>query len=156
MAQMLSFHTHTPFVVEHILGITQHWRIEKCLKLKRKKKKRHSSSNKLNLIQTNKKVVQVFRVSDVSCNRTTDNSGRHTMHYSLHSWYHKVSLPSFSMASECWIPAALPGSRVELSKHPGLLHRRFYRATPRKDNQLTSCCTVASCCSIKRGILSCM
>lgn len=94
MAQMLSFHTHTSFAVEHILGITQHWRIEKCLKLE--KKKRHSNSNKLNLIQTDIKVVQVFKVSDVSCNRTTDDSGRHTMHYSLHSWYHKVSLPAFA------------------------------------------------------------
>lgn len=40
MAQMLSFHTHIPFAVEHILGITQHWRIEKCLKLEGKKKKK--------------------------------------------------------------------------------------------------------------------
>lgn len=89
MAQMLYFpHPHILCHRTH-LGITQHWRIEKCLK----PKKGHSSSNKLNLIQTDIKVVQVFKVSEVSCNGTTDNSGRHTMHYSLHSWYNKVSFP---------------------------------------------------------------
>lgn len=155
MAQMLSLHTHTSFAVEHALGITQHWRTEKCLKLKENPTK-HSSSNKLNLIQTNIKVVQVFKVSDVSCNMTTDNSGRHTMHYSLHSWYRKVSRPSFCMASECWVPAALLGSHVEPPNPLGLLLRRFYRAVPWKDNQTTSCCTVVSCCSRKRGVLSCM
>lgn len=152
MAQMLSFHTHTPFAVEHILGLTQHWRIEKCLKLE-KKIKRHSSSNKLNPIQTNKKVVQVFKVSDVSCNRRTDNSGRHTMHYSLHSWYHKVSLPS-----SAWPASAgyLQHCQAHVLKLPNFLVSCTGGFTELHLGRISSCCTVASCCSIKRGILSCM
>lgn len=126
MAQMLNFHTHTPFAIEHILGITQHWRIEKCLKLeeknKNKQKKETSSSNKLNLIQTYKKVVQVFKVSDVSCNRTTDNSGRHTMHYSLHSWYHKVSLPSSARPASA---GYLRHCQAHVGTFLVFLHRRF-------------------------------
>lgn len=75
---------------------------------------------------------------------------------SLHSRYHKVISPRFCVAGECWVPAALLGSRAEPPKPLRLRHRRFYGAMPRKDNRTTSCCIVVSCCSIKRGILSCM
>lgn len=86
----------------------------------------------------------------MSCNRTTDNSGRHTMHYSLHSWYHKVSLPSSAWPASAGYLRHCQAHVLNLPNFLVVLHRRFHRATPRKDNQMTSCCTVASCCSIER------
>lgn len=155
MAQMLSFHTHTSFAVEHILGITQHWRIEKCLKLK--KKKRRSSSNKLNLIQTDIKVVQVF-IKYRMCHATeqeTIQAGTPCITVRIHGITRYNFSPHSCVAGERWFPAALLGSPGKPPEPLALLHRRFHEASPRKNNWTTSCCTVGSCCSVKRGIQSC-
>lgn len=68
----------------------------------------------------------------------------------------RLSLPPSAWPASAGYLRHCLGSRVEPPKPLRLLHRRFYGAVPRKDNRTTSCCTVVSCCSIKRGILSCM
>lgn len=69
-------------------------------------------NNKLN-IKTDTKIVQVYEISDGSCNiKRQSDSGRQTIQYSLHSW-HMAWLYSYFLAKErllryrCWLKSHL-------------------------------------------------